>query len=1088
MLKRDMNQLITESAFNTTEKYVSQVPAMMALMQIGYQCLPQKDAGKMRGGQRHVLLEDVIAAQILKLNRFTYRGEEHNFSAGDAEEAVRKLKPSPLEVRSLLRTNQDIFDQLILGTTIEKTIEGDRKSYSVRYIDWNNPANNVYHAAAEVSIERIMPGASIERTRNHLTRRCDIVLFVNGIPFVVIENKAPAEIVQQAITQHIRNQAHNEIPHLFHYVQLLVATNKNEAFYGTVGSSKNYWMRWKDEEDQDSDIHEKINIPLSEDEKSALFSGDFAKAKPYFESLAAEGPRAVTCQDRTLHALCRPERLLELVRIFTVFDGGVRKLARYQQFFSVRKAMRRVQEFDYEGKRRGGVIWHTQGSGKSLTMVMLGRALALASGIRNPRIIIATDRKDLDCQIRDTFKSCEMEPVRSTSGTNLIDLLKAKKSLVTTVINKFDTAIRTREFVDDDINLFVLVDESHRTQYGIFAAKMRRILPKACYIGFTGTPLLKYEKSTLSRFGGLIHKYTVDDAVCDGAVVPLLYEGRYVKQMLSDKGVIDSWFERLTQGLADGQKASLKTKSSGMARLSRTKQAIYAKAIDISEHYRQIWQGTGRKGQIVAPSKAAALQIKDILDDVGHVTSEVIISPPDDRETNEAVDMTSRNRIQNFWDDMMRKYSTEEEYNRQVTDNFKSSSDPELLIVVSRLLTGFDVPRNTVLYVCKPLKEHNLLQAIARVNRLFEENDKSKQFGYIIDYEGLLGEVDKALSAYSSFEGYDPEDIHGVMTDIRQEIAKLASLHQNLWDVFRQVPNKRDHEQLEQHLGDDALRDEFTIRLREFSRCLHMALSSEKTDDVYSSEQMKKYKSDWNGFSNLKRSVQIRYQKFADMNEFEMKIQKLLDDHIIAAPAQIIVEAVNINDPAALDKVLAENNITAASKADRIASATKKTITENMDTDPALYLAFSKMLEITIKTYRDKRISETEYLLGIKDLANDVAKGKREDVPEAIVNNLDAQAFYGVILPIVSKKNGPGSNTSHLAARIADDILQIIKSPNHFIVNLWQNDTAMKKLQNAIDDYFFDVALPDFDLRLEAKELDEIEKEILKVAEARFRL
>ena len=1066
------------TTFNTTEKYVSQVPAMQALIGMGYTCLSQQEAEKMRGGLRRVLLEEILAEQILKLNKFIYRGAEYQFSAGDAEEAVRKLKPSPIEQRGLVRTNQDIYDQLLLGTTVEKTIDGDRKSYSVKYIDWNNPANNVYHATVEVSVER---------TGSNATRRCDIVLFVNGIPFVVIENKSPTESVQQAITQHIRNQAHDEIPHLFNYVQMMIATNKNEAFYGTVGTSKKYWLTWKDEEDQDADIHAKINTPLSKDEKSAIFSGDFADAQRYFEALSSEGKRAVTIQDRMLYALCRPERLLEMVRTFSVFDGGVRKLARYQQFFGVRQTMRRLREFDHDGKRRGGVIWHTQGSGKSLTMVMLGRALALAPDIQNARIIIATDRDDLDRQIKDTFKSCEMEPARSTSGTNLIEMLEQKKSLITTIINKFDTATRNRDFVDDDVNLFVLVDESHRTQYGSFAAKMRKILPKACYIGFTGTPLLKEEKSTLNTFGGIIHKYTIDDAVRDGAVVPLLYEGRYVEQKLSGP-VIDEWFERVSKGLTDEQKADLKKKFSRMAMLSKTEQAIYAKAVDISEHYRQIWQGTGRKGQIVAPSKAAAIQIKDALDDIGHVTSEVIISPPDDRESDDIVDMKSKNRIQNFWDDMMRKYGSEEEYNRQIIENFKSSNDPELLIVVSKLLTGFDAPRNTVLYVCKSLKEHNLLQAIARVNRLFEENDKSKQFGYIIDYEGLLGELDKALTAYSSFEGYDPEDVEGVLTDIRQEIQKLPQLHQNLWDVFKQVTNKLDHEQLEQHLADDAVRDEFYIRLREFSRCLHMALSSEKTYEVYSREQLEKLKSDWKRFSNLKRSVQIRYQEIVDIKEFEPKIQKLLDDHIIATPAQIIVEEVNINDPAALDKVLAENDVTAASKADRIASATKKTITENMDIDPALYMAFSKMLEDTIQAYRLKRISETDYLFKVKDIANDVSKGKRDNVPESIAGNQHAQAFYGVLLPVITAKNGTGENSEHLAAQIATDVLKIIQSPNHFIVHLWQNLDAQKKLQNAIDDYFFDVVDPTFGLKFEAKELDDIEKDLMNIARARFPL
>lgn len=1066
------------TTFNTTEKYVSQVPAMMALMRMGYKCLPQQKAESLRGGVRKVLLEDILANKILELNKFTYRGTEYKFGAADAEEAIRKLKPSPIEQRGLVRTNQDIYDQLLLGTTIEKTIDGDRKSYSLKYIDWQNPLNNEFHATVEMSVER---------TGSNKTRRCDIVLFVNGIPFVVIENKAPTESVQTGVTQLIGYQAHDEIPHLFHYAQLLIATNKNEAFYGTVGTSKKYWLTWKDEEDQDAEIYSKINAALSDDEKSDLFSGDFAEARIYFEQMTTEGDRAVTTQDRTLYALCRPERILEMVKIFSVFDGGVRKLSRYQQFFGVRQTIARLREFDAEGRRRGGVIWHTQGSGKSLTMVMLGRSLALAPDIINPRIIIATDRDDLDKQIKDTFKSCDMEPLRATSGSNLLDCLDQKKTLITTIINKFDTATRKRDFQDDDRNIFVLIDESHRTQYGSFAAKMRKLLPNACYIGFTGTPLLKEEKSTLNTFGGLIHKYTIDDAVKDGAVVPLLYEGRFVDQKISGP-VIDEWFERVSKGLMDEQKADLKKKFSRMTKLAKTEQAIYAKTVDISEHYRQTWQGTGRKGQIVAPSKAAAIRIKDVLDDIGHVTSEVIISPPDDRESDDQVDITSKNRIQNFWDDMMRKYGSEEEYNRQIIDNFKSASEPELLIVVSKLLTGFDAPRNTVLYVCKSLKEHNLLQAIARVNRLFEENGKPKQFGYIIDYEGLLGELDKALTAYSTFEGYDPDDIRGTLTDVREELKRLPQLHQNLWDIFKQVSNKLDHEQLEQHLADISVRDEFYARLREFSRCLHLALTSEKTYDVYSRQELETFKNDWKKFSNLKRSVQIRYQEIVDIKEFEPKIQKLLDDHVIANPARVVVEEVNINDPEALEKVIAEDSVTAASKADRIASATKKTISENMAIDPALYMAFSKMLDDTIKAYRERRISESEYLFKVKDIASDVAKGKKDDVPESIVHDQDAQAFYRSLLPLLAEKIGAGESGQNIVAQVAADLLKIIQGPNYYIVNLWQNLDIQKKLQNAIDDYFFDVAMPNYDFKLDVSELDEIEKTIMGIAKARFPL
>ncbi len=298
------------------------------------------------------------------------------------------------------------------------------------------------------------------------------------------------------------------------------------------------------------------------------------------------------------------------------------------------------------------------------------------------------------------------------------------------------------------------------------------MLPKACYLGFTGTPLLKNEKNTLRTFGGLIHKYTIDEAVADEAVVPLLYEGRFVEQQITGK-VIDKWFEKIAEGLTPEQEADLKRKFSRMDALSKTGQAIRAKAFDISEHYRKYWKGTGCKAQLVAPNKASAVRYKQVLDEIGHVTSEIIISAPDDNEGNEEVDKESKDLVRKFWDQMMKRFNnSEDEYNRQIIEDFKGSGDPEILIVVSKLLTGFDAPRNTVLYVCRRLKEHGLLQAVARVNRLFEDGGNEKEFGFTIDYEGLLGELDKALTTYSTFEGFDAEDVAGAMIDTCRQDCK----------------------------------------------------------------------------------------------------------------------------------------------------------------------------------------------------------------------------------------------------------------------------------------------------------------------------
>jgi len=1067
--------------FNAAEKFQSQIPAIELLVAMGFQPLSQEEALSLRGGrQRNVVLDDVLVESLMRINRFTHRGRDYGFDLEDAHEAMRRLKPTPDRLKGLRGTNQDIYDTLVLGTTITKSIDGDSKSYSFRFIDWENPENNVFHVTAEFAVER---------TGTTQTKRCDIVAFVNGIPVLVIENKRPTESLKKADSQLIGYQHEDNIPQLFHFAQLLISMKRSEARYATVGTKRQFWQTWRDKEDTDEAIAPLANRDLTNAEKDAIFSGDFSTARTYFEAMAAEGNRAVTAQDRTIYALCRPERLLDLIRRFTVFDGGVRKVARHQQFFGIRRAVESVKQFDVSGARKGGVIWHTQGSGKSLTMVMLGRSLALDKTIRNPRILIVTDRDDLDKQIKDTFKSCDLEPIRATSGSHLLELIRDRAPLVTTIINKFETALRNSQAADEDANIFVLVDESHRTQTGRygghsqFATKMRRLLPQACYLGFTGTPLLKKEKNTLSTFGRLIHRYAIDEAVADEAVVPLLYEGRLVEQQITGN-VIDRWFEKISEGLTNSQKADLKGKFSRMDALSKTGQTIRAKAFDISEHFRQHWQGTGFKAQLVAPSKAAAVRFKEVLDEIGHVSSAVVISPPDDNEGNEEVDQESKDVVRGFWSKMMAQYKTEDEYNRQIIDAFKGSGDPEIIIVVSKLLTGFDAPRNTVLYVCKSLKEHNLLQAIARVNRLYEDGDTEKQFGFIVDYEGLLGELDSALTTYSAFEGYEAADLAGTVHDVREEIRKLPQLHDQLWDIFKPVRNKKDMEQFEQLLGDESLRQDFYARLRAFSRCLHISLSSDKLLDVFDEAKIDTLKRDWKQFSELRRSVQLRYQETVDVREFEPKIQKLLDDHVVALPAETIIEVVNINDPDALKAVVEETGVSEASRADRIASATRRAITEKMEEDPTFYREFSELLEDTIRAYRERRLSERDYLNSVVDLASKVARKDRgREVPEPIRGDDDAQAFFGVLDTRLTTSDGVKVSGDD-AAHIALDIVGIVRA--YLIVDIWSNDVAQNNLRNAIDDFFFDVLRDQKGIELPVEVLDDIELKIMDLARARF--
>ena len=1070
--------------FNPTEKHQSQIPALQLLVALGFRPLSPAEALRLRGGRRrNVVLDHILAEQLMGMNRFTHRGQGYGFGLEDAHEAMGRLKPTPDQLRGLQGTNQDIYDTLVLGTTIAKTIDGDSKSYTLRFIDWENPANNVFHVTAEFAVEGTASGQA---------RRCDVVGFVNGIPVLVMESKRPSEPLEKADSQLIGYQSADNIPQLFHFAQLLVTMNRREARYATVGASRKFWHPWRDKEDTDAAIAPLIHRGFSAEEKEVVFSGDLAAARPDFEAMATAGDRVVTPQDRTLYGLCRPERLLDLMRRFTVFDGGMRKVARHQQVFAIRRAMDTVKQQDMNGGgRQGGVIWHTQGSGKSLTMVMLGRSLALAPGIENPRIIIVTDRDDLDRQIKATFKSCDLEPIRATSGAHLLDLIRNKAPLVTTIINKFDTALKKSQVIDDDRNIFVLVDESHRSQTGRYgshsrmAGKMRRMLPNACYLGFTGTPLLKKERNTLSSFGCLIHRYTINEAVADQAVVPLLYEGRLVQQQVTGEG-IDRWFDKISVGLTDNQKADLKRKFSRMDALAKTDQAIRAKAFDISEHYRQHWQGTGFKAQLVAPSKAAAVRFKEVLDEIGHVSSAIIISPPNDREGDEEVDQDSRDLVRDFWSKMMKRYNYEGEYNRQLIAAFQGSGDPEILIVVSKLLTGFDAPRNTVLYICKSLKEHNLLQAIARVNRLHEDGSakQEKQFGFVLDYEGLLGELDRTLTTYSAFAEYDPADLRGTVLDIREEIRRLPRLHEQLWDLFKPVRNKKDMEQLEQRLGDDAIREEFYERLRAFSRCLHICLSSEKFPDVFNEKQVDAMKDEWRQFSDLKRSVQRRYQDTVNIHKFEARIRQLLDDHVVAMPAETVIDPVNINDPDALTAVVAETDVSQASRADRIASATRRAITEKMDQDPALYRQFSALLEEAIRAYRDRRLCERDYLSKVVDLASKVARRDRgEGVPQVLRGNDHAQAVFGILKERLCRNHGIRVNHGEVAS-MALAIMEIIQ--NHLMVGIWSNEEAQNTLRNAMDDFFFDVVRDQKGIAVPEEILDELQRNIMDLARARF--
>jgi type I restriction enzyme R subunit len=1064
------------SNFQINEKHLSQIPAVQLLVSMGYEYISLEEAlAERQGRYSNVLLEGILRNQLKEINRIRYKGSEYLFSEENVQSAIQKLKN--IKYDGLLQTNEAIYDLITLGTAMEQTLEGDSKSFNMNYIDWRNPGRNTFHVTVEYSVER---------SRSTEIARPDIVLFVNGIPFCVIECKAPQIEVEQAVSQSIRNQNDDHIPKLFIYSQMVLALNKNSAMYATTGTAAKFWGVWKEPglttEDTETTEFKKL--------KKIVQNSLLHKVNPDNFSVSSvlsvvEKTRLVTEQDIALFALCRPERLLELAWKFTVFDGGIKKIARYQQYLVIKSTLNRVKHFDSTGSRKGGVIWHTQGSGKSLTMVMLARNLALDPDILNPRIVLVTDRDDLDKQLGNTFAACGLDANRATSGRNLLELVAERKSgIITTLIHKFDKAYAVKKYQDASPDIFILVDESHRTQFGSFSARMRQMFPHACYLGFTGTPLLKREKNNFTKFGELVEPhYSITQAVEDGAVVPLLYEGRDV-EMTQNREAVDLWFERHTQGLTREQQADLKRKYARAEMLNKANQVIYMRAFDISEHFRAGWQGTGFKAQLVAPNKVSALKYNEYLNEIGIVSSEVVISSPDMREGYKETDDETTDDVVKFWKKMMKRYGSEEEYTKQLINQFKHGSEPEILIVVDKLLTGFDAPRNAVLYLCRVLREHTLLQAIARVNRLYE----GKEFGFIVDYANVLGELDKALTMYSAFEGFDESDLVGTLTPISSEIEKLPGRYSDLWDLFKTVKHSCDEEAYEVLLADDELREEFYDRFSAFGKTLGIALSSEKFLTETDEKTLSRYKADLRKFQSLKASVKIRYAETIDYRDYEPKIKKLLDTYIQASEVVQLNEPVNIFDDKMFNQVKEEQGIyqtrkTTASKADTIAHATKKVITEKMDEDPAFYEKFSKLIQQAIEDFRAKRLSDLDYLNKVVEIRDKVVGKVHDDIPDKFSDNEDAIAYFGVIKPFFENHELEEEDLESAAADTAIAIYGILEKHNKVL--FWDDEDAQKQAVNEIDDYFYDELKTGKGIELSLDQMDDIIEKVLQVAKSR---
>lgn len=1018
----------------------SQRPALALFEAMGYTYISPADCDKQRGSRYHVLLRDILRGQLRRLNRYVYAGAENEFSAANIERAMEDLD-EPL-TDGLVRTSEKIYDALLLGKSYPETVgDGKMLSFNLRYIDWDNPQNNVFHVTEEFAVD------SQDRQHN---ARPDIVLFINGIPFAVIECKAPHIPVEEAVGQMIRNQQAAYIPHLFKFAQLVVATNKNAVKYATAGTPKKFWSVWKEQDDEWLQTRLKALIP----------------------------DRMPTEQDRNIVSLFSRERVFELIRYFVLFDANVKKVCRYQQFFAVREIMKTIAESDEHGNRQSGVIWHTQGSGKSLTMVMLAKYILMELKDCHPRVVIVTDRKELDAQIAATFAHTRLTPARATSGRHLVELVNsARADVITSIINKFNTVER-QEVKNPSRDIFVLVDESHRSNYGLMATRMRSVFPNACYIGFTGTPLMKSEKNTMARFGRLIHKYTIRDGVEDGAIVPLIYEGRFVEQKVDEEN-IDLWFKQITRRLTEAQREDLRRKWSSIRRLTSTDARIKRIALDISEHFIEGYKDTGFKAMLATNYKRDAIRYLECFEQFGDLNCAVVISPPDMREGVDDVDEGADDLVVSFWNKMMQQYGDADRYEEAIKNRF-CDGEIDILIVCSKLLTGFDAPLCQVLYIDKELKEHGLLQAIARTNRLHE----GKDYGLIVDYRGLIEKLDTAMDMYSGagLENFDGGDLKGVVVDVMAAVGNLRSAYTQLVELFAPVGSISDAEAVEVFLADDKMRQDFYTLLCAFGRALHLVLNAEQAYNALSKEERQKYQDTFIFFSKVRRSVKLQYCDAIDNAEYEPLMQNLLDTHLSVAGLKKITSPIDILNKDDFEKELEELG-SLRSKADAIASRMTRSISEKRDENPAYYDSFSKRIRDALALYKEKVISEAEYLAKMRTIMGDYHAGRSTvSYPERIKNNVHAQAFFGVLTALFDEVEDERI-TPDFVAEVSEEITKIVAS--HSQVDWTNNKTIHDRISQDIDDLFYKYE-KEHGLKLSFDLIDKIIDNVKTVALRRF--
>ncbi|MFT4928330.1 MAG: type I restriction enzyme R subunit [Phenylobacterium sp.] len=1006
----------------TKEEFSSKIPALKVIANLGWQYLSPEQCLNLRGNSREVVLRPVLQ-QVLAAHRFAYKNKRYPLTDDSINEIIKKLATPGIN-EGLSTANRRIYKDLTLGITVSEFINGKKHNVTVPIIHWDTQDSdkNQFHVTEEFPVAK--PNSSHSSKKS---RQPDIVCFVNGLPLVVIEAKKPGSNnpkdpqVIKGIEQNIRNQRSDEIPQLFAYSQLLMAISNIEARYATTGTEKKFWTTWQEEDFGEQHFSAIKNKPLSSQTQHDLFDRRHPEAQAYFADVWAK-PELPNAQDRLLISLLDKSRFIELVHFYLLFDQKVGKvIARYPQFFAIQALIKRLCQRQPNGGREGGVLWHTTGSGKSFTMVFLCQVLLLHPQLKDCRILVVTDRTDLEKQLAKTFltsgafgtdiagKKKGDSLAKVSSGRQLAKRIgpQGNERILFTIINKFNTAAKLAECYNPSDNIIVLVDEGHRSQEGENHERMRQVLPKASFIAFTGTPLLEKDK-TRNKFGPIIHAYTMARAVEDGTVTPLLYEERQPELDINAKA-IDSWFDKITAGLNSQQKTDLKRKYGRKGEIYTACNRIELIAWDIAIHFDENFksQNLGLKAQLACDSKLSAIRYQQALEATGKVTSAIVMSPPDTLEGNSTTNENDLPQIQQWWKNNVTINA--KEYEKQLIDSFAEDGAPDILIVVDKLLTGFDEPKNTVLYIDKPLQQHNLIQAIARVNRLHEQ----KEFGLLIDYRGILSALDTAIRDYKALadEGYDPDDIQKLYANINTEYKRLPMLNAQLHGLFSYVINTHDREQYYQRLatklgpdedGDEHdinqhAREKFYQYLTAFGMCLKTALASSAfyADESFDEDKIEQYKADLRFFTEVRQVVRQRSLEVVDYSAYEQQIRKLVDKQVVGNQIKE-PDGVYVVNKLGQKIVKTDSPVKIRNETDTIRTRITHTIEQELADDPYAQKVLSELLKQAIAEAEALFDHPYEQYALFNQLEQKVNKREISDMPDELLKSLHAQAYYGV--------------------------------------------------------------------------------------------